>query len=429
MQWKAHDVQAFEQRGWTVDEANRQVEALQTGPALDRALRPALVGDGIERWSADERKAYTGAFRSGSRWARFIPASGAATRMFSAFAGPDRAAAEATWAQFAQRTGLVAGKDPSWRAAVDRWAHVPKGFLPFLHAEDRWFSAFESHVAEWRLGQPAGELHFTVPEAWREAAEKTGLPACWHVQSPSTDTLSWDLEAHAPARIADGSLLFRPGGHGALVEVCERLTADVICVRNVDNVVGVRQMQDRVATSEALAGMALTLRAERDARAGLLDAGGDGEAAARWLTPFHAGLLTTREQVRAALDRPIRVAAMVPAEGHAGGGPFWVRSAEGVARLGILESSELPDGITSGTHFNPVEMALVPHRSSGRIRWADFVEDGAFFTSTKLHDGRAVRILEHPGLWNGSMEGWLTRFVEMPSSLFRPVKTWEDLIP
>jgi hypothetical protein len=119
---------------------------------------------------------------------------------------------------------------------------------------------------------------------------------------------------------------------------------------------------------------------------------------------------------------------MVPAEGHAGGGPFWVRSAEGVARLGILESSELPDGITSGTHFNPVEMALVPHRSSGRIRWADFVEDGAFFTSTKRHDGRAVGILEHPGLWNGSMEGWLTRFVEMPSSLFRPVKTWEDLI-
>jgi hypothetical protein len=322
----------------------------------------------------------------------------------------------------------VTATDASWQAAVARWAHVPKGFLPFLKVDGRWWTAFEAHAEEWRLGQPGGELHFSVPEVWREAAEETGLPARWHVQSPLTDTLSWDLEAHAPARNADGSLLFRPGGHGALVEVCERLTADVICVRNVDNVVGVRQMQDRVATSEALAGMALTLRAERDALAGQLDAGADGEAAARWLSPFHAGPLTTREQVRAALDRPIRVAAMVPAEGHAGGGPFWVRSAEGVARLGILESSELPDGITSGTHFNPVEMSLVPHRSSGRIRWADFVEDGAFFTSTKLHDGRAVRILEHPGLWNGSMEGWLTRFVEMPSSLFRPVKTWEDLI-
>jgi hypothetical protein len=428
MQWKAHDVLAFEQRGWTVDEANRQVEALQSGPALDRALQPALVGDGIERWSADDRVAYAEAFQSGSRWARFIPGSGAATRMFSAFEGVDRAAAEATWAQFAHRTGLVTGTDLSWRAAVDRWAHVPKGFLPFLKEAGRWYTAFEAHVVEWQHGRRSGELHFTVPEAWRETAEATGLPAHWHVQSPLTDTLAWDLEENAPARTADGSLLFRPGGHGALVEVCERLEVDVIGVRNVDNVVGVRQMQDRSITSEALAGMALTLRAERDALVRELDAGADGAGAARWLTPFHAGPLKTREQVRAALHRPIRVAAVVPAEGHTGGGPFWVHSAEGVARLGILESTELPAGIASGTHFNPVEMALVPHGPTGPIRWVDFSERRAFFTSTKLHLGRPVRILEHPGLWNGSMEGWLTRFVEMPSALFRPVKTWEDLI-
>jgi len=426
MQWTAADERAFEARGWTRNVADEQVALLHAGADLARAVRPATLGDGIAAWSEGEMRAFRGAARG--TWARFIPASGAATRMFAGFEGPDRVRTLARWAEAAHRTGLVQGTEDA-DAVVRRWSHLPKGFLPFLRADAGWLTAFEAHAAENLLGHPPATLHFSIAAAHREAASEHLAGAQWHLQPASTDTLAWDLEANTPARTAEGALRFRPGGHGALIGLLAGLPSEGIFIRNVDNVVPLDRMEQRAAWADALAGHAVQLARERDALFAQLEDAEGRAAAWKWLTSFAQHPLADAETLRAALDRPIRVAGMVRAAGQVGGGPFWVK-AGGAVRLGILEGAEVPEGLAAGTHFNPVELACVTSLPSGRTFLpVEFSNPAACFTSSKVVEGRRLRILEHPGLWNGAMEGWLTRFVELPPDLFRPVKTWEDLIP
>lgn len=425
MQWTAADERAFEARGWTREVADEQVAWLHARTTSKRAVRPALIGDGIEVWSQttlqDARRGVQGP------WARFIPASGAATRMFSGFEGADRERMLARWEGSAHRTGLVHGTEAA-EAVVRRWSSLPKGFLPFLRTEAGWLTAFEAHAAENRLGNPRATLHFSIAEAHRAAASAHLAGAHWHLQPASTDTLAWDLDADAPARTAGGTLVFRPGGHGALLGVLEDLQAEVVSIRNVDNVVAFDVMPRRAAWAEALAGHAVELARTRDALFARLDSPAGRAEATMWLRAFTGQCEGGDLDLRTALDRPVRVAGMVRAAGHVGGGPFWVREGD-VERLGILEGAEVPEGMPVSTHFNPVELACVTSLPSRRpFMAAEFSNPAACFTSLKVLEGRTVRILEHPGLWNGAMEGWLTRFVELPPELFRPVKTWEDLI-
>ena len=428
MQWTREDVQAFEARGWTIEHAENQISLLRSGSDLSRAIRPAVLGDGIDLFSDAEFEACRAEPIEEALWARFIPASGAATRMFSGFEGPDRERLLARWQRDAHRAGLTEAGE-SAEAAVRRWGSVPKGFLPFWTQDGRWMTAFEAHARENQLGKHRAALDFSIPASALAAAEPHLPEARWHVQAPSTDTLAWDVVSDAPARTDDGALRFRPGGHGALLQVLEALPAGVVSIRNVDNVVPLERMARRAGWAEALAGCAVRYAWERDVLFEGLDAPGGLEAANTWLRAFYGAALTPQD-VRAALCRPVRVAGMVRAAGHVGGGPFWVRSEAGGARLGILEGVEVPEGMASGTHFNPVELACVPTLPGGQIfHAAQFSNPSACFTSTKEVEGRTLRILEHPGLWNGAMEGWLTRFVELPADLFRPVKTWEDLIP
>lgn len=428
MQWTIDDRRAFEARGWSLEYVDYVIDRLLSGPDASRAVRPAVLGDGIEQLTEVDRAACRVRLQAVGAWARFIPASGAATRMFSGFEGPTRERSLALWQAHAHRTGLQLPGEGA-EAAIRYWAGLPKGFLPFLPGEDGWLSAFEAHALENGLGSVEAALHFSVPEGFEERASEA-VVAGWHVQPPSTDLLAWDVAAAAPARNGDGSLLFRPGGHGALLGAFASLGAPLVAIRNVDNVVPLDTMPLRAAWSEALAGRALQLVEERDDVFAVLEATGDWEPAAEWLRPFCAQPVESKEAVRDALCRPIRVAGMVQASGHTGGGPFWVRAEQGNARLGILEGVEVPEGLPTGTHFNPVELVCALQLPGGCHMVAqDFANPAACFASTKVIGGRAVRILEHPGLWNGGMEGWLTRFVELPSSVFRPVKTWEDLIP
>lgn len=448
MNWTEQDRKAFAERGWTAEEADAQVQQLRTGHKERRVRAACTEGDGVVMWTERERLERSAfaqrRMREGYGVAGFVPASGAATRMFKDLHPPVRPEVatrlEADW-QRLPFAALLEESDGSGLAdqILNKLAyqHLPKGHVPFFaQPSGQVLTAFDAHREEWRL-MGGSDLVFTVPATFRSQlperyARWQGVH--WDVQHPETDTLAWDAAAQAPARTRDGALLFRPGGHGALLANLSALTTDAAVVRNIDNAVPPAAMPGRNAWRMALIGAACHLAEEREALWSRLERGeADAERTAwQWLSAFVNGadMPRTLDQWHFHLNRPIRVAGVVPNAGQPGGGPFWVADADGFFRPGIAEASELPDGaLAEGTHFNPVELALHFRGLGGMpLRLPDFADGTAFFTPKKVVEGQTLQVLERPGLWNGGMAGWLTRFVELPAEVFAPVKTVFDLI-
>jgi hypothetical protein len=266
-------------------------------------------------------------------------------------------------------------------------------------------------------------LHFTVSHehlplfqahiAEHQAAYEAKLGVKFHVsyseQKPSTDTLAANPDG-TPFRTADGKLLFRPGGHGALIENLNEQSADVIFIKNIDNVVPDRLKGDTVRYKQLLAGVLVT--EQKKVFAKLQDPN-----------------LTAEE--KAQLRRPLRVCGVVKNTGEPGGGPFLVREADGSISCQILESSQISDPalMQQATHFNPVDLVCATRDVEGNPYYLpNFVDEKTGFISHKSKDGKELLALELPGLWNGAMSHWNTIFVEVPISTFNPVKTVNDLL-
>jgi hypothetical protein len=270
-------------------------------------------------------------------------------------------------------------------------------------------------------------------------------------QRRATDTLAAD-PAHQPFRLADGSLLFRPGGHGALLANLQEMAdggASLVLLKNIDNVVPDRLKPEVTRWQRLLGGLLLTLR---DRACQLLEGLASDlpdeeliEETARFVEfdlsrqlPPGFGDTSPAEQrhlLWKALDRPLRVAGVVRNTGEPGGGPFWVESPDGEVSLQIVETSQIgpePDqqaALAAATHFNPVDVACSLHDHAGRPYDLDrFVDPATVFIAAKSHEGRPLQALERPGLWNGAMAGWNTVFVEIPNATFAPVKTILDLL-
>jgi hypothetical protein len=446
-------------------EAARQLTQLRHPPRPARLLRPATPGDGVLRLDGVrqiELRALGEAARRAGRLTKFVPASGAATRMFRALVAvraarpgvdldslrglaPIDADARETVAFFdalprialarplAERLGLPANADllvrfarapiePLLAALLDPdgldAVRLPKALLPFHLVAEGARSAFVEQLVEGIAyladEQGLARFHFTVPpgggEPFERALEEAGgllrsrarLAVAFSEQSRSTDTLALDADGR-PARAADGSLLLRPSGHGALVLNLEGTGGDLVLVKNIDNVLPESQHAE----------------------------------IAHWKLVL-AGLLVEAERAAATADlppRPIRVCGVVSITGEPGGGPFWVAGAEGSAALQIVESSQvdLADPAQSeiwraSTHFNPVDLACSLRAPGGASHsLSAFVDAAAAIVTIKSEGGRELRVLERPGLWNGSMAGWQTLFVEVPAETFAPVKTVLDL--
>jgi hypothetical protein len=406
------DLRQIERHGLTREEVLRQLALFSAPPAPARLLRPATVGDGVVKIGAGRHPEllarWDAAARAG-RLSKFVPASGAASRMF---AGLERADSP-EWARFTANAPHL-----PFAQSVDRLRELPKGLLPFHRYAGGVRTPFEEHlVAAAAVVRDAGgicRLHVTVPPenetsflallggAGDRIARNLGVSfdVTFSHQEPSTDTVAADLE-NRPFRLADGSLLFRPGGHGALLPNLEACGGDLVLVKNIDNV----QREERSAPGflwkKLLAGELIGI-----------------EAAAR------------------AEGRPARVAGVVRNQGEPGGGPFWVAGPDGVPSLQIVESSQVDHSDPSqaaiwkaSTHFNPVDLAVSLRDRDGRpYRLAEFVDESAVFIARKSWDGRALQALERPGLWNGAMAGWKTLFVEIPVEAFTPVKTVFDLL-
>lgn len=455
---------AAQRHGLEEEEVRRQFARLTATPTTVRPESPCTVGCGIRRLTAVERTELeqVGAGLSHARALRFVPASGAASRMFKALLAKDEGAVaqlDARWAEFpfrewAEASGPCTSAEEKWSAVIERLAlhALPKGALPFHTESEGVFTAFEAQLHEWAqtLTSPGGRLHFTLPVGGFESllkkigeqAQALGIEAEGSIQHPSTDTLALDTEGR-PFLLAEGKPLFRPGGHGALLrnlsDIATSRPGALVSVKNIDNVRPLRALEDVLPWRRALLGFAERLDQQR-IEALIALTRGDMAPAKQWLRngPLHPVESPPSEpaELLQALDRPLLVAGMVRNEGEPGGGPFWIRDDEGALRAQIVESAEMDsqqagvrDCIGRATHFNPVDLVCAMHDAEGRpYDLSAFVDGSRDFQVSKSHGGSPLTGLEHPGLWNGAMGRWNTVFVEVDAETFAPVKTVFDLL-
>ena len=487
------DIAQIEQRGSSVKTVEEQVERFKKGFPWMKIVAPATPERGIQ--VLDEAaveaaaKYYDGASMNGK--CKFVPASGAASRMFKdLFSGLDALKAgkelsdDAPAAKFVDKIaefafytpelfGEQTCKCPEYRKDVlaktltDEglgYGAKPKGVLKFhKYTDGEIRTAFAEHLVEaqnyMRNEDGTANLVVTISpehqqlfeEAYAEVKEayeaKYGVKynITFTFQDKATDTVAVDVE-NKPFRTETDSLLFRPAGHGALIYNLNKLEEEVVSIKNIDNVANERLLPETATWKKVLLGKALELRDTLHGYLRQLD-----EAATPVLCDeieefldktLCVTLPTTVDfhdrvyQIRTKLDRPVRVAGMVKNQGEPGGGPFIIAEKDGSTSLQVLESVQINmsddharNALASATHFNPVDIVCCLHNYKGEsFDLLKYVDEDAGFISSKSYQGRELKALELPGLWNGAMSNWNTLFVEVPLATFNPVKVVLDLL-
>ena len=496
------DKELLLKKGISEAQIAEQLACFEKGfPYLELSAAASVENGGILVADADLQEKYLkawDAYKDGDKKiVKFVPASGAASRMFKnlfEFLGADYSEPTTDFKKkFFSRVHDFAfydelneacikntGKDidtliaeKNYKAVVANllesaglnYGALPKGLLKFHRYEDGVRTPLEEHLVEGAL-YAAGKtgqvnVHFTVSTEHRAlfqqlvdekvAAYSSRFGVQYQVsfseQKPSTDTVAADME-NKPFR-DNGKLLFRPGGHGALIENLNDLDADIVFIKNIDNVVPDRLKADTVTYKKLLAGALVTLQKKAFEYLELLDSGHYSHEQLETIIRFVQQDLRCRRAdiknledadlviyLRKKLNRPMRVCGMVKNVGEPGGGPFLAYNPDGTVSLQILESSQIdmkdPEKkamFEKGTHFNPVDLVCAVRDYKGnKFNLLNFVDKATGFISYKSKNGKDLKALELPGLWNGSMSDWSTVFVEVPLSTFNPVKTVNDLL-
>ena len=495
------DLKQLAQKGITEAQIERQLGEFKTGFPFLKLEGAAAIGKGIVAPADAERKAYVEAWQqykaAGKKVVKFVPASGAASRMFKdmfAFVDADydvpttdfekkyfdnieKFAFYAELDAVCQKNEgkgikelMAAGNYKAVAANMLKaeglnYGQLPKGLLLFHNYPEGPRTPMEEHLVEGALyaaSNGEAHVHFTVSHEHMElfkakVAQKADLYAqkygisydiSFSEQKPSTDTIAANPDG-TPFRNSDGSLLFRPGGHGALIENLNEIEADVIFVKNIDNVVPDRMKGDTVEWKQIIAGVLVTLQKKAFEYLQLLDTGKYTHDQVEEMIRFVQHDLCCRKAdikeledaelviyLREKLNRPMRVCGVVKNVGEPGGGPFLTYNQDGTVSLQILESSQIDKSnkeymemFTKGTHFNPVDLVCAVKDYQGKpFDLPKFVDPTTGFISQKSKSGKELQALELPGLWNGAMSNWNTVFVEVPLSTFNPVKTVNDLL-
>ena len=468
-----HDIAQIEARGISVEEVKHQIENFCKGfPSLP-VVRAASGGDGVKQLDDNAVKsaeAYYTERAASLRTLKFVPASGAATRMFKELfeyvnddkrtPGIDKLIVNLEkFAFFAELAKFlkpqIEDKDVVRNIIIDGLAYgsKPKGLVTFHAYKEGARKPVEEHLVEAALYASDGKraaIHFTVsPEhqagfeallaerqQYYEEKFDVKYDVSFSIQSPATDTIAVNPD-NTPFRTDDGKLLFRPAGHGALITNLDKLNADIIFVKNIDNVTTDERKGDTITFKRVLAGELLRLQERIFELLRAYERGEekDAEAIALLRDELCCKLPegASRELIIETLDRPIRVCGMVKNEGEPGGGPFWVRDDKGREQLQIAESSQIAKEdmhlMKEATHFNPVDLVCGVMRYDGtKYDLTKYTDHKTGFISSKSAGGRELRAQELPGLWNGAMANWNTIFVEVPISTFSPVKVVQDLL-
>lgn len=511
--FKKEDLDKFESRGISPEDVRTQMKYLTGGISSARLTRPCTVRDGIRRLEENEITELKNEFSqavSVRKVTKFVPASGAASRMFKnlqtimnkgvAFSLEDlRAEADKgdevagftfdffnsieKFAFYSELNRRLESEGYNLRELLDNgnclpvlrilltsdgldYARLPKGLIPFHEYNQDVRTPFEEHIYEatdyTRDADGNARVHFTIPEKhiyiilehYEQLVEKYKLSGHtvkvdYSIQKASTDTIALDMNNEL-VRDADGSILFRPGGHGALLENLYDLKGDIVFIKNIDNVVPDHLKETTSCYKRALGGLLIKLQAKAfgciERLTGHVPSDSDLVEIINFLKdeinldiPQEYDSLQKfelRDRLLYLLNRPLRVCGVVKNVGETGGAPFWVNDRNGNIAKQIIESSQVnlddPDQKAiweSATHFNPVDLVcgLKDYKGKQYIL-KDFSDPSACFVSVKYKNGRELKALELPGLWNGGMAGWNTVFVEVPLITFNPVKTVNDLL-
>ena len=493
------DSEQIKERNVTEEQVERQVAQLKRGTAYVKLIRPATIDDGILRMSPEQVKEMNQAFDEDKQYyqfTKFVPASGAASRMFKDLfsfieSGEDTKFTEIFFAHihsFAFFTDLnqavikCYGKDIDSMLKEGRkvdivkallleeglgYGKLPKALLKFHHYDGFDRLALEEHLVEAAKyatdAEGTASLHFTLSPEHEQLFKdtiakliddyqqkyKVNYDICYSCQKPSTDTVAIDANGEL-FREKDGKLLFRPGGHGALIENLNDLAQEIVFIKNIDNIVPELRMETTVTYKKALAGLLLHLQQQSFEYLDILDNGDVTEEELAEIIAFAKeklmidipdfvekyDLYEKTDFLYDCLNRPMRVCGMVKNEGEPGGGPFWIKNNNDEVSLQIIESSQIDHGkedqeaiFKASTHFNPVDLICGCWNYKGEaFNLNDYVDPSTGFVSSKSKDGRELKALELPGLWNGAMADWITLFVEVPIETFNPVKTVNDLL-
>ena len=466
------DTEQIKTHGLTPEIVAQQLADFVRGFPYANITRPATVGNGIIELSDIDITRYAEKYTAAQatkKIVKFVPASGAATRMFRdlfeflntgtmndvtrrVLDNLDKFAFWDDLRQFLPDTPTDRDKIACMltNAGLD-YGNLPKGLIAFHKYDTYSRTALEEHLvegAQYAAANGTVHIHFTVsPEhlagfhallarAVPEYSARYGVKydITMSNQSTSTDTIAVNPD-NTPFRTDDGRLLFRPAGHGALIENLNNIDADIVFIKNIDNVTTDELRGDTIKYKHVLAGLLLSLQARAFEYLNNFVAYDLNE-----IRTFIKNDLCVRtsddapaEMLRQILNRPIRVCGMIKNIGAPGGGPFWVRDEHGTESLQIVESSQIaPDArdiMNASSHFNPVDLVCGTRDAHGKpFDLTAFVDHKAGFISEKSYGGHALRAMERPGLWNGAMAHWNTVFVAVPASTFTPVKVVTDLL-
>jgi hypothetical protein len=507
--FKERDLKQLKEKGIDISLAEQQMGFLRKGFPFKRLTKAAILQHGIKKLTDKQLNEYIAAYDQhvDLHRVKFVPASGAATRMFKALFEFDELFRQSNldpgiiskdaykhvkecferirdFAFYGELEKSVSKSGSTLQEAMRKkdyhvilssllgrdgmnYGNLPKGLLTFHRYGSHTRTAVEEHLVEGAgyAHNPGAvvNIHLTVSPEHRNAFENllkkvrkeyersynVRYDIGYSIQKPSTDTLAVD-DKNEPFREADGSLHFRPGGHGALLDNLNDIDSDLVYIKNIDNVAHDRNKGDTIAYKKALGGMLIRYQEQVFKYLRLLEK--PNEISPELLKEIIVFLgdelgtvLSTRvknQPVQAAevlfskLNRPIRVCGMVKNVGEPGGGPFWTADADGCTSLQIVESSQVnhhdPEQaaiLNSATHFNPVDLVCsVKDYKGNKFNLMNYRDSNTGFISKKYKNGKPLKALELPGLWNGAMAYWNTIFVEVPITTFTPVKTMHDLL-
>jgi len=492
-----------------LNHVKNQIDFLTQGIQAVNLERPAKLYDGIEPLTGDEATYYANFFdekRNHLKLKKFVPASGAASRMFkflTEFLHEYKLGEESINAYINRKKAknlslflIGLEKFPFYKEIINKlkktfpeyetwgydsknyafiktllskhdfdFANKPKGVLPFHKYPTHLATPIEEHLNEavlYASSNQKAHLHFTVSEEHQsdfekivekvkskiETATKTEINVTYSYQDKSTDSIALDFDNHF-FREENDSLVFRPGGHGALIQNLNSLDADVVFIKNIDNVIQ-NHLDEISLYKKALAGILLDKQHQIFNYLRMLDEDNLNKEILDEIVTFIQSKLhfevvedfskytkeSKIEYLKNYLNRPIRVCGMVKNEGEPGGGPFWVRDKKGLVFLQIVESSQIDEKdvnqmkiLKSSTHFNPVDLVCgIRNYRGANFDLTEFVDHSSGFIVHKNKGGKDLKAYELPGLWNGAMAKWLTVFVEVPLITFNPVKTVNDLL-
>ncbi len=511
MKFSPEDIAQIKEHGLSLEEVQRQIDILNNGLPFTKVIEPATVSNGIVKPDETAQQTYLNLFEQNKEQytlQKFVPASGAATRMFKDWVffhqnfQPGRHYYERFvrqhqlknmepdlddflnnfpgYAFYQDVMDVIKENFPGYFQLDENeqvwqlihftisdeglaYARKPKAFIKFhRYGKNITKTALEEHLTEVRAYTATGRqkpiVSFSISpqhqQMFDQLVQQVNLDHSIDIsnsyQKPETDTVMLDMATGELVRDDAGKLVFRPGGHGSLIDNIQDLEADIIFIKNIDNVQKGEAQLTTVHYKKILAGYLMELLGktrhylkilQKEKPIGETLSEIENFALQKLNIRFIEGYDTLnnsgkRRYLAYKLNRPLRVAGMVKNTGEPGGGPFWAKDKNGIKSLQIVEKAQInPDDpqqqsiLKQSTHFNPVDLVISIKDFEGKkFNLKEFVNEAAGFVTEKSYNGKPVKVYERPGLWNGAMDGWNTVFIEVPLATFSPVKTVMDLL-